>query len=239
MIASHLDHRDAGLRELMDDPDCDLAALQHTYAQFRVVNRLVAGWSRVYRERIRALLDPARMTTLLDIGCGAGDVARALAGWAARDGLRLSVTGVDPDERAYAYACALDPVPGVVFRRATSAELVTQGAEFDVVTSNHVLHHLDPAELSALLSDSGRLARRLVVHNDIARGRAAYAGYAVVSRPFGRRSFISVDGLRSIRLSYRPAELREVVPAPWRVQPQFPARLLLIGAGHGSESIEP
>lgn len=214
MTAPTLGTRDTRLRQLMDDPDCDLAALTHTYAQFRVVNRLVAGWSRVYRPQLRGLLSPTTTTTL-----------------------RLRVTGIDPDERAHAYASGLPAVAGVSYRRVTSAELVGEGARFDVVISNHLLHHLEPAELTALVSDSERLARRLVVHNDLARGRAAYAGYAVVSRPFGRRSFISIDGLRSIRRSYSPAELRALVPTPWRVQPQFPARLLLVRDGDGSESI--
>ena len=44
-----LSRRDAELRELMDDPCCDLAALRRTYARFDVVNTLVAGWSTAYR----------------------------------------------------------------------------------------------------------------------------------------------------------------------------------------------
>jgi len=220
--------RDTQLRELMDDPDCDLAGLRHTYAQLRVVNRLVAGWRRVYRQRIRPLLRTGQTTTLLDIGSGGGDVARTLARWARRDGFALAVTAIDPDVRAHAFAVAQAPAPGVTFRQAGSADLVAEGSRFDVVVSNHLLHHLDAAELHRLLADSERLARRLVVHNDIARSRLAYAAYRVVSRPFGGRSFIHIDGLRSIRRSYRVEELAEVVAEPWRVAGQFPARVLLL-----------
>lgn len=229
--------RDTTCRELMDDPGCDLEALQRTYRQFRVVNRVVAGWRRVYVQRLRPLMSPDRFTTLLDIGSGGGDVARALAGWAARDGRPLAITAIDPDHRAHDFASAGPSVHGVTFRRAGSAELVAEGARFDLVTSNHVLHHLDPDELAALLSDSRRLARLLVVHNDIARSRWAYAAYAVGSRPFGRRSFISVDGKLSIRRSYRVAELARQVDAGWRVQGQFPARLLLLGVAPDQVSL--
>ncbi|RIJ51954.1 methyltransferase, partial [Clavibacter lycopersici] len=99
-----LSRRDTGLTELMDDPDCDPAALDRTYARFPVVNRVVAGWRGVYRSRIRPLLSADRETTLLDIGSGGGDVPLSLARWARRDGLRLSVTGIDPDPRAAAFA---------------------------------------------------------------------------------------------------------------------------------------
>ena len=94
MTRGSLRVRDTQLRELMDDPDCDLAGLRHTYAQFRVVNRLVAGWRRVYRQRIRPLLRTGQTTTLLDIGSGGGDVARTLARWARRDGFALAVTAI-------------------------------------------------------------------------------------------------------------------------------------------------
>lgn len=212
----------------MDDPDCDQAALENTYRQFRVINRLVAGWRQVYTQRLRPLMTADQTTTLLDIGSGGGDVVRALAGWAARDGRSLEITAVDPDERAHAFASRQPAVPGVTFRLTSSAALVAAGARFDVVTSNHLLHHLDPESLATLLADSAQLARRLVVHNDIARSRWAYATYAIGSRPFGVRSFISIDGSLSIRRSYRAAELADLVGQPWHVTSQFPARLLLL-----------
>ncbi|THE10732.1 methyltransferase, partial [Kocuria rosea] len=96
-----LSRRDAELRELMDDPCCDLVALRRTYARFDVVNSLVAGWAATYRRRIRPLAVPGRPLTLLDVGAGGGDVARALARWAQRDGIDLRVTGIDPDARAH------------------------------------------------------------------------------------------------------------------------------------------
>ena len=222
-----LSRRDDTVTELMDDPDCDRAALDRTYARFGPVNRLVAGWRTVYRRHLVPLLSPDRVTTLLDVGSGAGDVPRTLARWAARDGRSLQITAIDPDPRAQAYASGGPPSPGVTFRQTTSRTLVDEGARFDVVSSNHLLHHLDPAELDALLADSVVLARRLVLHSDLARSRAAYLGWAVASRPFARRSFIRVDGLRSIRRSYRPAELAAQAGPGWRVLPQFPARLLL------------
>lgn len=234
-----LQRREVEARELMDDPDCDLQALTRTYRHFRVINALVAGWRRVYLRRLRPLLSASRETTLLDLGCGGGDVAIALARWARRDGLRLTVTGIDPDERAFAFCSARPPEVGVTFEQTTSAALVAAGRTFDVVVSNHLLHHLDDDARGALLDDCERLARRVVVHNDIARSPVAYAAYFVATLPFVRgarphASFIHDDGLLSIRRSFRPAELAALVPPGWRVRAQFPYRVLLLhraGAG--------
>jgi 2-polyprenyl-3-methyl-5-hydroxy-6-metoxy-1,4-benzoquinol methylase len=223
-----LAHRETSALELMDDPDCDLKALRATYAHFALVNRLVSGWRRVYERTIAPL---ARSSTaplrVLDIGSGAGDVARALAAWSRRDGHPLDVTAIDPDARAFDYASSLPGVPGVVFERATSRDLVEAGRTFDVVVSNHLLHHLDSDALGSLLDDSRRLATTLVVHNDIARGLAAFGAYAALTTGTFRGSFIHHDGLLSIRRSYRPAELQAVVPAGWKVTTQWPSRLLL------------
>jgi 2-polyprenyl-3-methyl-5-hydroxy-6-metoxy-1,4-benzoquinol methylase len=222
-----LSRRDTELTELMDAPDCDPDALARTYARFALVNRVVAGWRGVYRSRIRPLLSAARETTLLDIGSGGGDVPLALARWARRDGLRLRVTGIDPDPRAAAFARSRPADPDVRFVAASSAELVAEGRRFDLVTSNHVLHHLDESAFDAFLADSAALAPR-ALHSDIARGRVAYAAYGPLARAVARGSFVHVDGLRSIRRSWRPVELALRVPAGWRVEGAVPFRVLLV-----------
>ena len=218
--------RDTRSRELMDDPDCDRDRLDRTYRRFTAVNRLVSGWRRLYVTGIRPRLDPDRPTALLDIGFGGGDIPRALARWAASDGLPLRVTAIDPDERALDYVRAR-PHAGVRFEAASSADVVARGDRFDVVISNHLLHHLEHGELLDLLAHSASVCDGIVLHNDLSRNRIGHALYAVGALPFAGGSFVRADGLLSIRRSYRAEELREIVPAGWRVRRMFPQRLLL------------
>ncbi|GGE90090.1 methyltransferase domain-containing protein [Mycetocola zhadangensis] len=203
----------------MDDPECDLPTLFRTYAQFPVINGIVAGWGITYRAEIRPRFTGTHHT-LLDIGTGGGDVARALHRLARRDGVTLSVTAIDPDPRAAAYVRSLPTREGVTYRQCTSSELVSEGATFDFVVSNHVLHHLSAPELGAVLADSERLARRLVIHSDIRRTRLGYVLYGAVTAILFRRSFVREDGLISIRRSFLPSELRDILPRRWRVKSQ-------------------
>lgn len=217
-------------RELMDDPDADLRMLERTYERFPLVNAVVSRWRTVYRRDIRprARRKPLRV---LDVGAGGGDVSRAIAGWARRDGLQVAVTALDADERAIRWA--RERGGGVEYRRAYTGELVAEGERFDIVVSNHLLHHLTGDELPSLLAESVALAADdgLVLHRDIARSRFAYRGFAAGTLPFARNllagSFIRDDGLTSIRRSYTPGEIAEVVPPGWQVRQTFPARLEL------------
>lgn len=211
----------------MDDPACDRDRLFATYAQFRTVNAIVAGWRRVYVRDVRPVLDRRRPSRLLDIGFGGGDIPLALNRWAAEDGLRLEVTAIDPDVRAHEYVETRGlTARGVDFRAASSSELVAAGERFDIATSNHLLHHLDQGALARLLSDSASLAP-LSLHSDIERGRLALAAFGIATAPLDRGSFVHYDGKLSIRRSYTAPELQAAVPTGWMVRRQFPYRLLL------------
>ncbi|MFB9994434.1 class I SAM-dependent methyltransferase [Deinococcus oregonensis] len=231
--------RAAELRERMDEPDCDLATLHRTYAQFAVVNTLVSGWRQVYMRHLRPQLTrlhkaSTQPASLLDIGSGGGDVPRRLAYWAARDGFQLQITAIDADARAVAYASSLPPQPGLSFRQAFSGDLVQEGQQFDFITSNHLLHHLTAPELAALLDDSQRLCRGTVIHSDLERSALAYAAFGVGIGPWFRGSFIREDGMLSIRRSFTAPELANIAPQGWRVQRQWPYRTLLtFQADHG------
>lgn len=227
-ILPDLDVRNRNISERMDDPDCDLTMLHRTYAQFQIVNRVVAGWQQTYRNLLRPVLRRNQTNTLLDIGAGGADVTRAIARWARRDAYPLQITAADPDERAQSWARDHDPNGDIDFQTALSSDLVAEGRSFDLVISNHLLHHLHDDALQGLLDDSKQLARVRAVHSDIRRSRSAYLLFSVGTWPFFPGSFIREDGLISIRRSYTAAELRTAAGPDWQVHTQLPWRNVLI-----------
>ncbi|MGM7671849.1 methyltransferase domain-containing protein [Microbacterium sp. A93] len=219
----------------MDDPHADLRMLERTYERFALINGVVSRWGAVYRRDIRPRAH-SRPIRLLDVGAGGGDVSRAIAAWARRDGLTMHVTALDADARAIRWAKSRGGA--VAYRCAHTRELAEAGEVFDIVISNHLLHHLSREELQEMLIDSTRLVSNdgLVIHRDIERSRFAYRAFAAGTLPFARNlfagSFIRPDGLTSIRRAYTAAELSAVALGGWRVRRAFPARLELRWEAH-------
>lgn len=226
--APDLSRRAGHLQELMDSPDCDHSALMKTYRGFHLVNTVVAGWQLTYRRWLRPLMRPDGVTTVLDIGCGGGDLVRAMARRARRDGFPVQITGADPDERARDFALRQDNPQNVRFLQAESSELVAAGEQYDLVISNHLLHHLGDTALQGVLADSEQLAARRAVHSDIHRSALAYGLFSVGTLPVYPGSFIRPDGLTSIRRSWTPAELEQVLPDGWQAGGQIPWRTLAV-----------
>jgi 2-polyprenyl-3-methyl-5-hydroxy-6-metoxy-1,4-benzoquinol methylase len=223
-----LSERNISLHEKMDDPDCSKKALYKTYRRFAIVNPVISGWKRIYQSHIRPLAAKNPETfSLLDIGFGGGDIPLKLAKWAVADGLNLKIIATDTDRRAVDYIQQLSIPGNITFTQNSSAEFVERGNRFDVVISNHLLHHLSEEKLSRLLEDAKKLSRKSVVFNDIERSDIAYGLFNLVSRPLSRGSFITRDGLTSIKRSYTFRELRDAVPEEWKVERMFPYRLLL------------
>lgn len=213
----------------MDDPDCDLQLLNNTYSQFSKVNRLLGGWPKIYKKWLRPVFSHSDgQTKILDIGCGGGDVLRFLQKLTEKDNLNVQYTGIDPDPRAIQFAKNKSENDSIRFLNISSNELVESGETFDIVISNHLLHHLTEKELQSVCNDAGKLTRSLVLFNDIERSDIGFAAFSLVSPILFRNSFISEDGITSIKRSYRQDELKRALPDNWQVNRLLPFRLLAL-----------
>lgn len=108
------------------------------FAGYATLERFGAGWERaVEQPDFLALLPDVRGRRVLDLGCGAGQLARFLAEQGA-----AAVAGVDVSERMLGLARAERAHPRVTYRRESMEGLSFPGASFDLVVSSLAFHYV-------------------------------------------------------------------------------------------------
>jgi len=196
--------------ELMDAPGLD----PHRHAQalraLARVNRLSLTSSRVWTFLRRVRRDADRPLRVLDVACGGGDVAVALARRARRAGVALEMHGCDVSDFAVDYARERATEAGV---EASFFQLdVLRGSlpgGYDLVCSSLFLHHLaDEAAVGLLERMAG--AGRAVLVQDLVRSRVGYALAWAVPRVVSRSSVAHVDGPRSVEGAFTVQEAAEL-----------------------------
>jgi 2-polyprenyl-3-methyl-5-hydroxy-6-metoxy-1,4-benzoquinol methylase len=109
------------------------------FAGYSTLERFGAGWERaVEHADLLALLPEVDGRRVLDLGCGAGQLARHLATIGAAE-----VVGIDVSERMLALAEAEWAHPRVAYCRGAVEEVTFSPARFDLVVSSLVLHYVD------------------------------------------------------------------------------------------------
>lgn len=117
-------------QNLYDDPGF--------FAGYSTLERFGAGWQRAMEHAdLLALLPDVAGRRVLDLGCGAGQLAHHLATAGAAE-----VVGLDVSERMLALARAEWAHPRVTYRRGALEEVTFPPGRFDLVVSSLVLHYV-------------------------------------------------------------------------------------------------
>jgi 2-polyprenyl-3-methyl-5-hydroxy-6-metoxy-1,4-benzoquinol methylase len=118
-------------QNIYDDPEF--------FKGYSTLERFGAGWQRAMEHAdLLALLPDVTGRRVLDLGCGAGQLAHHLATAGAAD-----VTGIDVSQQMLALAQAQWAHPRVTYERMLVESAVFAPASFDLVVSSLVLHYVD------------------------------------------------------------------------------------------------
>jgi SAM-dependent methyltransferase len=109
------------------------------FAGYSTLERFGAGWQRAAEHAdLLSLLPPVDGARILDLGCGAGQLAHHLASVGAAE-----VIAVDLSERMLALARAQWAHPRVTHRREAVETLVFAPGRFELIVSSLLLHYVD------------------------------------------------------------------------------------------------
>lgn len=197
--------------ELLDDASVADDVRARAIADVARANRWLGG-TRALRlaldEVLRARARASRELVLLDVGTGAGDLARLARERARRASIPLRVVGVDlvPSlARAARDAGALHHGVAADVQRLPFAD----GA-VDVAICSQLLHHFEEADARRVVAELSRVARTVVV-SDLRRSWIAAAGFWLVSWPLRFHPITRHDGVVSVLRGFTVGELRGIV----------------------------
>jgi len=222
-------------KEKLELAHVDMNRFQRTIRQFRLINNLFSGSSRLLRKHFFTIMeqDPDRIYTLLDVGAGGCDIAIRTARKARQLGLKLNITALDNDRRIIPLANhAIRDYPEIHLIEGNALELNRLGP-FDFVFSNHLLHHLDWNDIKIFLDSILDRTRIAFVMNDLKRSKMAYLGFTIFSWLFTTRSYHFHDGRLSIRRGFLPVEGNSFIRSNYlnraiHVEETYPARIVLV-----------
>ncbi len=201
--------------EKMDAPGLPEGELRRALRDIDRINRWLGGYRLVF-DALKSL--PAfrqkEPLTLMDLGCGSGDIIRAVSRWAIRSGRTVRFIGVDMNPtmtRLAGNSCVLQD--NISFRTADVFDDALLNDRPDVVISTLFVHHFDRDALIRLLQRMQQLAQHAVVINDPARHPLAYYGIKLLTRVFSGSYLVRYDAPLSVARSLTRNEWTEVLQA--------------------------
>ena len=217
----------------MDEPDIDprlhldaLRGLERINAVSATVPVIWAPIATLWRRQRTGL-------SLLDVACGAGDVAIGVARRAQREGVKLVVEGCDISPTAIAHARSRAGKADTDVRFFEHDVMSgTVGRTYDVVTCSLFLHHLDELAALRLLRMLDATARSLVIVSDLDRSRLGLLLTWLGTRLLTRSPVVHVDSLRSVRAAFTRDEAAALATraglSSWRLTMHWPCRWRLV-----------
>lgn len=196
--------------ELMDADDLDAATYAALIADLARVNTIT-------RARPPTLAWLAQATagmdsfSLVDVGFGHGDMLRAIAVWARRQGKTARLTGIDLNPRSAPVAAAATD-PGLGIRYLTGDAAALAGSP-DFIISSLVAHHMTDAELAGFIGWMEATAQRGWFINDLHRHRLAWAGFRLLSGLLRWHPIVRHDGALSVRRAFVRADWPRLLAA--------------------------
>jgi ubiquinone/menaquinone biosynthesis C-methylase UbiE len=179
--------------------------LEQTLRELKTINRGLGG-NEVTNRGLNEVVSrfPQANYSLVDLGCGGGDMLAVMQGWAQKKDLTLELTGTDANANIIDLAKE---------RQRHLAELRWQVAnvfdpnfleeQVDIATCTLFTHHFTDEELVQLFQGLKKKVRLAIVINDLHRHPLAYYSIKWLTGWFSKSPMVQHDAALSVLRSFR------------------------------------
>ena len=201
-------HRSAEI-EIMDDLEMSGELLISSLDQLARINKWLGG-NKITIQGLKSILQnhPKNKTiSIVDLGCGNGDMLRRVATFGKKNGYKFQLLGIDANQATIDYAIQLSAgFPEISYKKEDVLSKEFERHTYDIAMCTLFLHHFeDPVALDLIqtLLDNSKMG---VVVNDLHRHKLAYYLFnmltSVISNHMTRE-----DGLTSILKAFKRKDL--------------------------------
>jgi 2-polyprenyl-3-methyl-5-hydroxy-6-metoxy-1,4-benzoquinol methylase len=195
--------------EIMDDLSMEGEMLRKTLDKIAAINKRLGG-NQATIEGIKTLLktEPKQTSiSIIDLGCGSGDMLRAVADFGRKNNYNFKLTGIDANEYTINYARTLSAnYPEISYKKMDIFSAEFSGIPFDVAIATLFFHHFTNQEIERLLIPIVNKTGIGVVINDLHRSRFAYYLFKGMCF-FINNPMVKKDGSISILRGFKKNEL--------------------------------
>ncbi len=197
-------------QEIMDDFLLKSEELRNALDKIAAINRLLGG-NKVTLSGLKRLLKEENKNhtfTIVDAGCGNGDMLRMLADYAKKEHYKFLLIGIDANAYTVDYAAKLsEAYPNISYKCMDLFEEDFKKLKYDVVLSTLTLHHFKDEEILEIMRSFYKNSTIGIVINDLERSKTAYRLFQLLCTIFGLNHMSREDGLLSILRGFKKQEL--------------------------------
>lgn len=202
-------HRSIAI-ERMDDFNLEGQILRNALDRLAQINRYLGGNS-ITLQGIESLLKNRpidKEISIVDLGCGNGDMLRVVAEFGLKNDLKLKLIGIDANEHTLNYARNLSKkYPNIDYLKMDITCNQSLDMKADIFLCTLALHHFREDEILKILFNLKRNTDIGIIVNDLQRSVLAYRLFQIVCFVFRLDSISREDGLLSILRGFKRKEL--------------------------------
>lgn len=214
-------HR-ADSSEIMDDFSIHGNRLHQTLDTLASINKWLGG-NTLTMESLKKVLahhPKNEAITIIDLGCGSGDILRKIAQYGQKEGFTFELIGVDANEDTVVYARGQSKeYQNIKFINCDILSSEFDQLQYDLVLSTLFLHHFKEEQIISMLAKLKAKAQLGVIINDLHRHSLAYYLFQLLCLTIQNKMIVE-DGLTSILRGFKREEL-ESFSHKLQVKPQI------------------
>jgi len=196
--------------EIMDDFNMEGDVLREALDKIASINRLLGG-NNITLQGIEELLKSipkSKVITIVDIGCGNGDMLRVLDEFGKKKGYTFNLIGIDANDFTIKHAANLSKnYSNISYRCEDVFDERFNQLKYDIVLCTLTLHHFKDIEIDTLLDIFYTNASIGIVINDLQRSSISYRLFQALCFVFCLNSMSREDGLTSILRGFKRGDL--------------------------------